>query len=52
MAAPRPITTDSALGTVPPKRKKPSDAAMSGRVATYALLVLFALVVVMIWIAR
>ena len=51
MAAPRPITTDSAFGTVPQKRKKPSDAAMSGRVATYALLVLFALVAVMIWIA-
>ncbi|MCO4848816.1 MAG: hypothetical protein KC448_12695 [Yoonia sp.] len=51
MAAPRPITTDSALGTVPPKRKKPSDAAMSGRIATYVLLVLFALVAVMIWIA-
>lgn len=51
MAAPRPIQTDSATGTIPPARKKPSDAAMSGRIATYALLVLFALVAVMIWIA-
>lgn len=31
--------------------RRPSDAAMSGRVATVALLVLFALVVVMVWIA-
>jgi len=34
-----------------PPRKKPSDAAMSGRVATVALLVLAALVTVMVWIA-
>lgn len=52
MSAPRPITSDSAVGSVPQARKKPSDAAMSGRIATYALLVLFALVAVMIWIAR
>ena len=51
MNAPRSITTDSAKGTLPPARKKPSDAAMSGRIATLALLVLFALVGVMIWIA-
>jgi len=51
MTAPRPITTDSALGTAPTVRKKPSDAAMSGKVATYTLLVLFALVAVMIWVA-
>ena len=51
MAAPRPIQTPSADGTLPPARKKPSDAAMSGRIATYALLVLFLLVAVMIWIA-
>lgn len=50
MAAPRPIQTDSAKGTVPSSRKKPSDAAMSGRIATYALLILFALVALMIWI--
>lgn len=35
----------------PPPRKRPSDAAMSGRVATVALLVLFALVAVMVWVA-
>jgi hypothetical protein len=29
----------------------PSNAAMSGRVATIALLVLFALVALMIWVA-
>lgn len=51
MAAPRPISTDSAKGNLPRARKKPSDAAMSGRIATVALLVLFALVGVMIWIA-
>tara|TARA_R110002051_G_scaffold1008_12_gene5044 strand:+ start:1092 stop:1610 length:519 start_codon:yes stop_codon:yes gene_type:complete len=52
MAVPQPIYTDSAKGVVPPKsRKLPSDAAMSGRVATIALLVLFFLVAVMIWIA-
>lgn len=32
-------------------RKTPSDAAMSGRIATLALLVLALLVVVMVWIA-
>jgi len=49
-----PIVSKSAEGSVPTgqtARKKPSDAAMSGRIATYALLVLFALVGVMIWIA-
>lgn len=34
-----------------PARRKPSDAAMSGRIATVVLLVLFVLVAVMIWIA-
>jgi hypothetical protein len=33
-----------------PKKKK-SDAAMSGMIATYALLTMFALVGLMIWIA-
>ncbi len=32
-------------------RKKPSDAAMSGRVAMIALLVLFALTAVVVWVA-
>ena len=35
----------------PPQRKQPSDAAMSGRVATIALLVMAVLVILMIWIA-
>jgi hypothetical protein len=34
-----------------PQRKKPSDAAMSGRVATVVLLLLALLVTIMIWIA-
>lgn len=34
-----------------PAPRRASDAAMSGRVATIALLVLFALVAVMVWIA-
>lgn len=35
----------------PPPRPRPSDAAISGRVATAALVVIFALVGLMIWIA-
>jgi len=35
----------------PPQKKRPSDAAMSGRVATVALLVMALLVGLMIWIA-
>ncbi|MFD0859823.1 FHA domain-containing protein [Roseovarius aquimarinus] len=35
----------------PPARKAPSDAAMSGRVATIVLLVLALLVALMVWIA-
>jgi len=50
MAAPRPISADT-TGRVASTRKAPSDAAMSGRIATYALLVLFALVGLMIWVA-
>ena len=34
-----------------PQAKKPSDAAMSGRVATLALIVMAVLVILMIWIA-
>jgi len=34
----------------PREKPRPSDAAMSGRVATVALLVLFALVALMVWI--
>lgn len=35
----------------PPTRPRPSDAAMSGRVAMIALLVIFALTALMVWIA-
>lgn len=34
-----------------PEKKKPSDAAMSGRVAMVALLVIFALTALVIWVA-
>lgn len=46
-----PVETAAAAGTVPGGRAAPSQAAMSGRVATIALIVLFALVVLMIWVA-
>jgi hypothetical protein len=45
------LVSKAATGTTAPARKKPSDAAMSGRVATLVLLVLFALVAVMVWVA-
>lgn len=41
---------DAVLGDVPAK-KRPSDAAMSGRIATVALLLMALLVWLMIWIA-
>lgn len=52
-AFPSPISTLSAMGIVtpPPQKKKPSDAAMSGRVATVALVVMALLVWVMIKVA-
>ncbi|WP_223423230.1 hypothetical protein [Tateyamaria pelophila] len=39
--------------TAPPEtvKKRPSDAAMSGRIATIALIVMFALTALIIWIA-
>ncbi|KQI68242.1 hypothetical protein AN189_10440 [Loktanella sp. 3ANDIMAR09] len=46
-----PIASAGATGAIPPGKAPPSNAAMSGRVATLALLVLFALVAVMIWVA-
>ena len=48
-----PLHSDSASGIIadPPQPKPKSDAAMSGRVAMIALIVLFALVGLMIWIA-
>ena len=53
MNAPRPITTESAKGAITPKpaKKQPSEAAMSGRIATIALVGMFLLVAIMIWIA-
>lgn len=49
-----PLPSAAALGDVPPPpitRKRPSDAAMSGRVAMIALLVIFALTALVIWLA-
>lgn len=47
-----PLPDASATGNVPDKpRRKPSDAAMSGRVATLALLVIFGLTALMVWLA-
>ncbi|MCH9832288.1 MAG: hypothetical protein K0U49_02850, partial [Alphaproteobacteria bacterium] len=48
------VTAESAKPfTAPPLtiKKKPSDAAMSGRIATLALIVMFALTGLIIWIA-
>ena len=44
-----PLRSEAALGTT--QGSKPSDAAMSGRIAAIALLVLFVLVGIMVWIA-
>lgn len=45
------LTTAGAEGTVAPAETKPSDAAMSGRIAMIALLVMFLLTALVIWIA-
>ena len=47
-----PLTSDSAEGNLDTKPVKPrkSDARMSGMVATYALLAMFTLVALMIWV--
>ena len=46
------LSSDAATGEiVTEKKRKPSDAAMSGRVATVALLVLFALTAIVVWVA-
>lgn len=47
-----PLTSDSAEGLLDTKPTKPpkSDARMSGMVATYALLAMFAFVALIIWI--
>jgi len=48
----RPLPDEAAKAQVAgPAGKRRSDAAMSGRAAMVALLVLFALVAVMVWIA-
>ena len=46
-----PFGTPSATGTTPGGKAPPSNAAMSGRIATIALLVLFAVVALMVWVA-
>ena len=47
-----PLESDAAKGVLTPPTKKPmSDARIGGMIATLALLVLFALVAVMIWVA-
>jgi hypothetical protein len=46
----KPLPSESAKGTTGGKAP-PSDAAMSGRVASIALLVLFLLVAVVVWVA-
>ncbi|RYH01399.1 hypothetical protein EU805_14170 [Salipiger sp. IMCC34102] len=46
-----PLPSATAEGNVRPGKAVPSNGAISGRVATIALLVLFVLVAVMIWIA-
>jgi hypothetical protein len=46
----KPLPSESAKGATGGKAP-PSDAAMSGRVASIALLVLFALVAVVVWVA-
>ncbi len=53
MSAPEPMPHyDSATGEVTGKTRKPvSDAAMSGRIAMYALLVVFAFTIMFVWIA-
>lgn len=53
LKAPRPLRTSTADGILEggKAKKRPSDAAMSGRIATIALVLMFALVGLMIWIA-
>jgi hypothetical protein len=48
-----PLPSAAALGDVPPptSKKRSSDAAMSGRVAMIALLVIFALTALVVWLA-
>lgn len=50
---PEPMPTESAKGVLegPAGKPRPSDAAILGRVATAALIFLFALVLLMVWVA-
>jgi len=51
LSVPEPIPTEAAKGLIPePPAKVKSDAAIGGRVATIALILMFALVGLMIWI--
>ncbi len=52
MTAPRPIISEAAKGIIPKKPAKPpkSNARIGGMVATYALIAMFALVGLMIWV--
>jgi hypothetical protein len=45
------LDTDAAKAMLPQPKPPKSDARMSGMVATAALLVMFLLVAIMIWIA-
>ncbi len=48
--SPKQTLLSEAATTPASPKKKPSDAAMSGRIATLALLVLFALTALMVWV--
>lgn len=45
------LTSDAARAARLPSKKRPSDAAMSGRIAMAALIFIFALTFLMVWIA-
>lgn len=46
-----PLASKAATDPGPPAKPHPSDAAMSGRIASLALLVIFALTALLIWVA-
>lgn len=46
-----PKTESARPGSAPPQKKRPSEAAMMGRIATLVLLLMFALTALLIWIA-
>lgn len=51
LRVPTAVESASAKGTVPGGKSAPSQAAMSGRIAMVALLVMFLIVGLMIWVA-